>query len=164
MIGNGQYVQEGVFNEITGRLSEPSLQEALRLIYYEGYKVRSAIKKCGYTKSERTYQRKIAEASNGRYRLCDFRTSYLMNNPVVLLRRLDRKSRPLPAKLRWHILCRDNFRCVACGADSQESKLQVDHIVPVSLGGQTIESNLQTLCAMCNMGKGKMMKGDRGRA
>jgi 5-methylcytosine-specific restriction endonuclease McrA len=31
--------------------------------------------------------------------------------------------------------------------------LHVDHIVPVSRGGLTLDDNLQTLCQECNLGK-----------
>ncbi len=57
--------------------------------------------------------------------------------------------------LRYRILSRDNFRCRGCGATSQTHgvTLHVDHIVPVSMGGKTEISNLQTLCAACNFGK-----------
>ncbi len=33
-------------------------------------------------------------------------------------------------------------------------KLHVDHIKPVSRGGKSVMSNLQTLCEDCNCGKG----------
>ena len=57
--------------------------------------------------------------------------------------------------LRYNILKRDNFRCVLCGRSAQDGEtiLQVDHIIPVSKGGKTVESNLRTLCKTCNMGK-----------
>lgn len=56
--------------------------------------------------------------------------------------------------LRYQILLRDNFRCQICGASAKDgAKLHVDHIIPVSKGGKTIESNLQTLCDRCNFGK-----------
>lgn len=56
--------------------------------------------------------------------------------------------------LRYDIFKRDGFRCTICGATAQEgAKLHVDHIVPVSRGGQTIKSNLRTLCSRCNLGK-----------
>lgn len=63
-------------------------------------------------------------------------------------------------KLRYKILQRDNHRCVLCGRTAQESiaasgyGLEIDHIIPVSKGGKTIESNLRTLCFACNRGKG----------
>ena len=56
--------------------------------------------------------------------------------------------------LRYYILDRDEFRCVQCGKGVEDGyKLHVDHIIPVSKGGKTTKSNLQTLCERCNMGK-----------
>lgn len=56
--------------------------------------------------------------------------------------------------LRYEIFKRDNFRCQICGSTAQDGvKLHVDHIVPISKGGLTVESNLRTLCDRCNMGK-----------
>ena len=60
----------------------------------------------------------------------------------------------LTLKLRYQIFKRDNFRCALCGATSEETKLEIDHIIPVSKGGKTIKSNLRTLCFNCNRGKG----------
>ncbi|MBO7310160.1 MAG: HNH endonuclease, partial [Clostridia bacterium] len=60
--------------------------------------------------------------------------------------------------LRYDILKRDNFRCQICGSSAQDGvKLHVDHIIPVAKGGQTIASNLRTLCDRCNMGKSDKM-------
>ena len=56
---------------------------------------------------------------------------------------------------RYEILRRDNYRCLICGRTANDgAKLEVDHIVPVSKGGKTTDSNLQTLCRDCNQGKG----------
>ena len=56
--------------------------------------------------------------------------------------------------LRYDVLKRDGFRCVLCGASADDDvKLHVDHIVPVSKGGQTTMENLRTLCNRCNTGK-----------
>lgn len=61
----------------------------------------------------------------------------------------------MTAQLRYKIIKRDGYRCRACGAAVQDgARLHVDHIEPVSRGGKTIEENLQTLCACCNLGKG----------
>jgi 5-methylcytosine-specific restriction endonuclease McrA len=65
--------------------------------------------------------------------------------------------RTIPLKLRLRVLTRDQFRCVLCGRTpvlNPGAVLQVDHIVPFSGGGLTIEANLRTLCERCNWGKG----------
>ena len=52
--------------------------------------------------------------------------------------------------LKDQILIRDKFTCQACGAASKKFRLQVDHIIPVKLGGEATINNLQTLCKVCN--------------
>ena len=62
--------------------------------------------------------------------------------------------------LRTQILRRDEFRCRMCGAAASDGvTLHVDHIEPVSLGGKTVSTNLQTLCAPCNLGKSNRFVG-----
>lgn len=55
--------------------------------------------------------------------------------------------------LRFEIFKRDNFTCNYCGKKSPEIKLEVDHIVPVSIGGTDDIFNLTTACFECNRGK-----------
>jgi hypothetical protein len=52
---------------------------------------------------------------------------------------------------RERIYKRDGYRCVKCG---REKNLSIDHIVPLSRGGTGKDSNLQTMCVMCNVAKG----------
>jgi len=62
-----------------------------------------------------------------------------------------------PIRLRYQVLQRDGYRCVACGrspAIDRNVLLEVDHIKPWSKGGETILKNLRTLCKQCNLGKG----------
>lgn len=42
-------------------------------------------------------------------------------------------------------------KCLCCG---EKQKLEMDHIVPISLGGKTTIHNIQPLCASCNARKG----------
>ena len=57
-------------------------------------------------------------------------------------------------KLRYDVIKRDGFKCKKCGISAKDgAKLHVDHIIPVSKGGKTTISNLQTLCDRCNLGK-----------
>jgi 5-methylcytosine-specific restriction protein A len=41
-----------------------------------------------------------------------------------------------------------------CSICKRTSDLTVDHIIPLSSGGITVESNLQVLCRRCNSSKG----------
>ena len=50
---------------------------------------------------------------------------------------------------RQAVLTRDNCRCRACGF-SDSLTMEVDHIVPRSLGGSNNLDNLQALCSFCN--------------
>lgn len=63
----------------------------------------------------------------------------------------------MTASLRERIKERDNYTCQHCGLsvkDEPNLLLEIDHIIPISKGGKTEESNLQTLCWKCNRHKG----------
>ena len=65
--------------------------------------------------------------------------------------------RDISERMRFSVLLRDGFRCQSCGRSPLKSpgvELQVDHIIPWSKGGETVQSNLQTKCKKCNLGKG----------
>lgn len=58
--------------------------------------------------------------------------------------------------LREAVKKRDNYTCCICGNsvfDEPNLLLEVDHIIPISKGGKTDASNLQTLCWRCNRKK-----------
>ena len=71
----------------------------------------------------------------------------------------------IPLAMKAEILERDGFKCQICGKflTSCRDSLRfakhgcglyhIDHIVPVSKGGYTVEDNLQTLCWKCNRAK-----------
>jgi hypothetical protein len=60
-------------------------------------------------------------------------------------------------RLRYEILRRDNHACRYCGATAPDVKLNVDHVIPTSLGGSDAPTNLVTACADCNGGKTSSM-------
>ncbi len=73
-------------------------------------------------------------------------------------------SRSTPRKINWRlralILIRDNCICKMCGASPSKNSdvlLHVDHIIPYSKDGETLEENLRTLCSQCNVGKSDIM-------
>ena len=63
-------------------------------------------------------------------------------------------NRRVPDSMRATVLVRDGGRCRRC---RRAIKLEMDHIVPVSKGGKTEESNLQTLCRRCNRTKSRKL-------
>jgi len=53
-------------------------------------------------------------------------------------------------EVREKALERDGYRCVKCGRQASE----VDHIVPIALGGSMFDlNNLQSLCSECHKWK-----------
>jgi len=59
--------------------------------------------------------------------------------------------------LREKIKSRDKYKCKICNVsltDEPTLLLEIDHIIPISKGGLSIESNLQCLCWKCNRTKG----------
>ena len=63
------------------------------------------------------------------------------------------KRKGISKSLRFKVLERDGFVCMYCGASAKESKLEIDHILPVSKGGKNKLNNLITSCFECNRGK-----------
>jgi len=56
-------------------------------------------------------------------------------------------------KLRFEVFKRDSFKCQYCGKAAPNVVLNVDHIKPVSKGGNNNILNLITSCFACNSGK-----------
>ena len=63
------------------------------------------------------------------------------------------KRRAIGLKKRFEILKRDGFKCVYCGNKAGKRPLHVDHVIPVSKGGENTDDNLAAACFECNMGK-----------
>ena len=60
----------------------------------------------------------------------------------------------IPDSVRVSVLVRDGGRCRICRSSTN---LEIDHLIPVSKGGNSDESNLQTLCRRCNRRKWKKL-------
>ena len=60
---------------------------------------------------------------------------------------------------RLDILNRDNWTCKECGVQVHDGnindklKAHIDHIIPISKGGDSTPENLQVLCRTCNLSK-----------
>lgn len=62
--------------------------------------------------------------------------------------------------IRFEVFKRDSFTCQYCGAKAPEAVLHVDHINPVSNGGDNEIINLVTACQGCNLGKSDRLLDD----
>jgi ATP adenylyltransferase len=62
--------------------------------------------------------------------------------------------RPVPGSVRYEVLVKAHHKCELCGVDASVRALEVDHIVPKSLGGPDSLDNYQALCYKCNTNKG----------
>lgn len=109
---------------------------------------------------------KFSYTSNAGYSQRSFNVPMTEETIVALIQKLEDKltftafakeQRSLmTSKLRQQIKERDKYTCQYCGNSiNQEPNLllEIDHIIPVSKGGLTEESNLQTLCWRCNRTK-----------
>jgi hypothetical protein len=57
----------------------------------------------------------------------------------------------IPADIKQLVWQRDGGACRDCGSNTE---LQFDHMIPISMGGASTETNLQILCGPCNRRKG----------
>jgi len=62
-------------------------------------------------------------------------------------------------KIRDRILLRDGYTCRGCGRVS--SSLEVDHIIPLHLGGSESDENRQSTCGDCHQKKSEQEEKER---
>ena len=74
-------------------------------------------------------------------------------------------ARGMSPQLRNEILERNGFSCQQCGATAHDPdpfnpvrklRLHIDHIVPISQGGDDSRENLRVLCSACNEGRSNL--------
>ena len=111
--------------------------------------------------SQGPYNRKFSSWTSALKAFVDFANTGGVDVPTVSLssEKQPKTGRDPSIRLRWHVLQRDRFTCNACGASPALTvgiKLNIDHIIPWSKGGETLLSNLQTLCSTCNLGKSNL--------
>jgi superfamily II DNA or RNA helicase len=76
--------------------------------------------------------------------------------PDVLVKPQKTKIGILTEEKKQEVFDRDGHTCLCCGKKRGRGlRLDVDHILPVSMGGKNALSNLQTLCRDCNALKGQ---------
>ncbi len=73
---------------------------------------------------------------------------------VIVLLAFDRVPKRHVRFSRINIYARDNFTCQYCGLRYPRSELNLDHVVPRSLGGRSTWDNVVCSCLECNRRKG----------
>lgn len=76
-----------------------------------------------------------------------------MNHQILAEKSEKPKRKAIGDKLRFEVFKRDQFKCQYCGKAAPDVILHVDHINPVSKGGDNELINLITSCMDCNLGK-----------
>jgi len=113
----------------------------------------------------------IARAVNGQYQTFDFKSWSdlsvsvhdesigLVNRAirvprVVLLVGYDRVPKRQVRFSRYNIYARDKCTCQYCGQRLPREELNLDHVIPRSLGGSSAWENVVCSCQSCNRRKG----------
>jgi 5-methylcytosine-specific restriction endonuclease McrA len=96
----------------------------------------------------------VIELDDGRV-LRTARFEFDVPSVVRLVRYVEtRTRRQNRATSRLRILIRDKHRCQYCGRRGNQFDLTLDHVIPKSKGGQTVQENLVASCRECNQRKG----------
>jgi hypothetical protein len=64
-----------------------------------------------------------------------------------------RRGRSIPKSTFLRVVRRDNYTCQICGKHLRDEEIELDHIIPISRGGSSEESNFRVTCIKCNRKK-----------
>lgn len=141
----------GISFEKFVELERKSVNEA-KLIIAREYSISCYVKYTSPQGRKRYSKHKVFNESDIRIALerLDRQTEYQATEEF---RRKNERAKVTPS-LRYDVIQRDGGRCRVCGRSAADGvTLEVDHIIPISKGGTTTYTNLQTLCKDCNRGK-----------
>lgn len=155
----GRITKEELFNEI-GRVWDLTLEKYDRRPFIKDFKENSNFAPWIWESHFGSFRKALAEylaweektISNTErkvIRVEEYSNTNEVKNKLCFIKRT------IPPGLRWKVLSRDDYKCKVCGKNPRKHHviLEVDHIIPWSNGGMTIEDNLRTLCSNCNKGK-----------
>ncbi len=90
----------------------------------------------------------------------EYNKNYSRANPELIRRKTaHRRARKKKAPgtytvEQWEALkVRYEYTCLCCGRKEPEIKLSIDHVVPLTMGGDNTINNIQPLCLSCNSAK-----------
>jgi len=69
-----------------------------------------------------------------------------------------RRGRYIPFKIKMRVVRRDNYTCQHCGKHLLDNEVEFDHIIPISKGGSSEESNIRLTCFGCNRDKSNLVE------
>lgn len=102
------------------------------------------------------WARVIRQLRQDGYDVETLKDGYILNS-LSQVKKISRV--PINRKLRYEVLSKYSFTCQSCGKSVKDGvKLDVDHIIPVDLGGTNDIENLWVLCEECNEGKKNFFK------
>lgn len=96
----------------------------------------------------------------------EYRKKYRQRPEVVEARRVENHNRrnrlsgTLPKDCLAQLIEKFGERCMNPNCTTTDAPLTIDHVVPVSMGGDNSMSNVQILCARCNESKGNRSEAD----
>ena len=73
---------------------------------------------------------------------------------VIVLMSFDRIPKRHLRYSRVNVFARDKYTCQYCGVEPPRGQLNLDHVIPRSLGGRTTWENVVCSCVACNRKKG----------
>ena len=74
--------------------------------------------------------------------------------PAVIMMKQYIKSKTEVRFSKSNLYLRDQYKCQYCGNEFIRSHLTMDHVIPISKGGQTEWTNIVAACNPCNSTKG----------
>ncbi len=135
----------GIYDPQKKRLVNTSLDKFLN-----DFIVVSILK--GHFQGNKGYQLEILPSFNKLDYIFTGKDEEISDLPLKVI--ANKAKRNIPLGIRYKVLKKDAFKCIACGRGANDDvKLHIDHKTPFSLGGLTELNNLQTLCDECNISK-----------
>ncbi len=100
----------------------------------------------------------------GKSHYCSECCKVVPGSAASLRRRKRIKAASVEVVVRVVVFERDKWRCALCGTKTikkpyQKNSAELDHIVPLALGGEHSYANTQCTCRSCNGSKGAKAKG-----
>jgi 5-methylcytosine-specific restriction endonuclease McrA len=72
-------------------------------------------------------------------------------------RKAEQRNGEQSTAMRVRIIERDGATCYMCGRKLPFEEITLEHVIPRSRGGETVESNLKVACEPCNNRKGNRL-------